>query len=86
MEAISDNAIAEAVLLLEAERQLDLLKSKLTNLQVRYNRVLDQRNQLHEIATDMWTYGAASLNSKSRWIETIDKFEALDEILNQLED
>jgi hypothetical protein len=86
MSDINDNAIAEAVLLVEVERQLHILNTKFKDLEVRYNRVLDQRNQLHEIATDMWIYGIASPKSKGKWAETMDKFERLDNLLNELGD
>lgn len=75
--------ICESVLLIEAERQLDILKHKIAVIEKEKAELTERIEELQEAATDMWIYGVAGRNSKGRWADAVARFERIDALLNE---
>lgn len=79
-----EKSIAEALILIEAEREIDRLKAELTIKTNQCASLKAQRDDMHDIATDLWLYGTAIDTIKSKmWKNAVSRFEYIDKILTE---
>lgn len=80
-----EKAIAEALILIEAEKEIDRLRTALKAKTLYSEALRRQRDEIHEIATDLWLYGTArSANRSSKgWRDAVERFEHLDELITE---
>ena len=78
-----EKCIAEAVLLIECERQLDEANKQLKQKTEQLDRLRKVFEELHEVATDLWLYGTARLPSNGKFREAVDHFERVDQEISE---
>lgn len=79
-----EKSIAEALILIEAENEIDRLKAELAAKTISCNSLKAQRDDMHDIATDMWVYGTAIDSNKSKmWRNAVSRFEYIDKLITE---
>jgi len=79
-----EKSIAEGLILIEAENEIDRLKSELIAKSVYCDSLKVQRDDMHDIATDLWLYGTAIDSNKSKmWKNAVARFEYVDRVINE---
>jgi hypothetical protein len=78
-----EKSIAEALILIEAENEIDRLKAALSAKSVYCDILKQQRDELHQVATDLWLYGTSRAPASSKsWRDAVEKFEQTDQLIH----
>lgn len=78
-----EKSIAEALILIEAENEIDRLKAALSAKSVYCDILKQQRDELHQVATDLWLYGTSRAPASSKsWRDAVEKFERIDQLIH----
>ena len=74
----SDIVIAEALILIEAEKEIDRLRAHIVSQKQEIERLKQERDAFHSIAHDFWVYGKCGTGKYDEWNKTLARYDDME--------